>query len=168
VAEVAGWTRSDPHATDGVPRRAGGPAPEPHDLLAGRDFGGPPRAPGHDFEEDPLVGVLGGPADSARDDMVAGQALQRVLLTATRFGLSTSLMSQPIEVESVREQLRIGLRRHGTPQMLLRIGYGVPAAATARRPVAEDLLPEAEPVGVFSPAPSGTTGTDAGRRHAVD
>jgi hypothetical protein len=143
VGEVTAWTRPDVGAVDGVPRWAGGPAPEPHDLLAQRDFGGGGRAPGHDFEQDPLVGVLGGPADTPRDDVAAGLALQRVLLTATKLGLSTSLMSQPIEVETVREQLRIGLRRHGPPQMLLRFGYGVPATPTPRRRVEDVLLPDA-------------------------
>jgi nitroreductase len=151
LAEVAAWTRPDVGAVDGVPRRAGGPAPEPYDLLAGRDFGGPRRAPGRDFEEDPLVGVLGATSDTPRDDLAAGQALQHVLLTATRLGLSTSLLSQPIDVESVREQLRIGLRRHGPPQMLLRFGYGVPGTPTPRRPVAEIMLPDAAPV-ASSPA----------------
>jgi nitroreductase len=145
-AEVAAWTRADPDAADGVPRRAGGPAPEPFDLLARRDFGGPPRPPGHDFEQEPLVGVLGGASDTPVDDVVAGQALQRVLLTATREGLATSLMSQPIDVAQVREELRLGLRRYGTPQMLLRFGYGVPGAGAGRRPVADVLLPEHVPI----------------------
>src|SRR4029079_754854 len=51
VNEVAAWTRPDIGGGDGVPRRAGGPAPEPYDLLARRDFGGGRRMPGHDFEE---------------------------------------------------------------------------------------------------------------------
>jgi nitroreductase len=159
LAEVAAWTRPDVGAVDGVPRRSGGPAPEPHDLLAVRDFGGARRSPGHDFESDPLVGVLGGPADTPRDDVAAGQALQRVLLTATRLGLSTSLMSQPIEVETAREQLRLGLRRQGSPHMLLRFGYGVPGTPTPRRPIEDVLLPDAEPVGVLGFGWNGTSGT---------
>ena len=84
--------------------------------------------------------------------MTVGQALQRVLLTATRYGLSTSLMSQPIEVERIREQLRLGLRKFGPPQMLLRFGYGVPATPTARRPVTDVLLPDGGPVESLVPA----------------
>jgi hypothetical protein len=108
--------------------------------LARRDFGGPPRAPGRDYETDPLVGVLGSHADSPLDDLVAGQALQSVLLTATTAGLVASLMSQPIDVPRVREQLRIGLRRYGSPQILLRVGYGVPGSPTPRRPISDVLL----------------------------
>lgn len=138
--ELAAWTRTDDNAVDGVPRRAGGPASEPHDLLAGRDFGGRPRAPGREFEADPLIGVLGAYADAPVDDLAAGQALQRVLLTATSSGLVSSLVSQPVDVAQVREQLRLGLRRHGSPQILLRTGYGVPGAPTRRRPLGDVLI----------------------------
>jgi nitroreductase len=153
--ELASWTRPDPDAADGVPTGAGGPAPDSHDLLTRRDFGGPPRTPGHDYETDPLVAVLGSNADSPLDDLIAGQALQSVLLTATSAGLVTSLMSQPIDVPQVREQLRIGLRRYGTPQILLRAGYGIPGPPTPRRPLSEVLLtPNAPsfPAGVLGPA----------------
>jgi nitroreductase len=138
--ELAGWTRADSGTGDGVQRRSAGPAPEAHDLLARRDFGGRTRAPGRDFERDPLVAVLGSMGDSRRDDLVAGQALQRVLLTATRAGLVTSLMSQPTDVPAIREDLRVALRRYGSPQILLRAGYGTPGPATPRRPLADVLV----------------------------
>ena len=138
--ELRQWTRDDDNASDGVPSGAGGPLPEPYDLLARRDFHGPPRAPGRDYETDPLVAVLGAASDSPLDDLVAGQALQSVLLTATSAGLATSLMSQPIGVPGIREQLRIGLRRYGSPHMLLRTGYGVPGTPTPRRPIADVLV----------------------------
>jgi hypothetical protein len=47
------------------------------------------------------------------------------------------MFSQPIEVAGVREQLRLALGRHAAPQMLLRVGYAVPAVPTPRRPVSE-------------------------------
>ena len=130
------WTQRRETA-DGVPAEAGGPSPEPQDLLAMRDFGGPARASGRDFESDPLVAVLGTPGDTFRDQLVAGQALQRVLLTATEHRLAVSLLSQPIEVPAARERLRRGLGRLGAPQMVLRIGYGQPGFPTPRRPVSE-------------------------------
>ena len=43
----------------------------------------------------------------------------------------------PAIVAGVREQLRLALGRHAAPQMLLRIGYAVPAVPTPRRPVSE-------------------------------
>lgn len=135
-AEIAAWTRHGP-ALDGVPARAGGPVAEPQDLLPQRPFGDRARAPGRDFEPEPLVAVLGAAGDSTVDRITAGQALQRVLLTATDAGLATSMLSQPIEVAAARERLRTALSRFGSPQMVLRIGYGQPAWPTPRRPVSE-------------------------------
>ncbi|MEH0935879.1 Acg family FMN-binding oxidoreductase [Micromonospora psammae] len=136
--ERAEWMRREP-APDGVPAAAGGPRDEPQDLLPSRGFGGRDRAPGRDFEPEPLVGVLGSAGNTAADQIVAGQALQRVLLTATDAGLGVSLLSQPIEVPGAREQLRLSLGRYGTPQMVMRIGYGQPGVVTPRRDV-DDVL----------------------------
>jgi hypothetical protein len=83
--------------------------------------------------------VLGVTGNTAGDQLIAGQALQRVLLTATDAGLAASMISQPIEVPAAREQLRLALGRFGTPQMVLRLGYGRPGRPTSRRPVAEVL-----------------------------
>jgi hypothetical protein len=94
-----------------VPVGAGGPAGEPQDLLPQRTFGARTRAAGRDFEPEPLVAVLGVAGDSSVDQIAAGQAFQRVLLTATDAGLSVSMLSQPIEVPSAREQLRLALGR---------------------------------------------------------
>lgn len=136
AAELARWVRTEP-APDGVPVGAGGPVGEPQDLLPQRAFGARTRAPGRDFEPEPLVAVLGSPGDSATDQIAAGQALERVLLAATSARLAVSMLSQPIEVPSAREQLRLALGRYGTPQMVLRIGYGQPGFPTPRRPVSD-------------------------------
>lgn len=134
--EMARWVRTQP-GPDGVPIRAAGPSPEPYDLLPQRPFSNVPRTPGRDYEAEPLVAVLGAAGNTAGDQLTAGQALQRVLLTATDAGLSASMLSQPIEVPAAREQLRLALGRFGTPQMVLRIGYGQPGAPTPRRPVSD-------------------------------
>jgi nitroreductase len=73
---------------------------------------------------DPIVVVLGTTGDFPIDHLRAGYALQRLLLTITDLGLAYQLYSQPIEVSAAREQLRLALGRHGTPQMVLRVGYG--------------------------------------------
>ncbi|ASW54403.1 nitroreductase [Plantactinospora sp. KBS50] len=135
-AELATWIRRE-RSPDGVPVGSGGPTGEPQDLLPQRAFGGRPRAPGRDFEPEPLVAVLGSTGDTAGDQIAAGEALQRVLLTVTDSGLAASLLSQPIEVPGAREQLRLALGRSGTPQMVLRIGYGQPGWPTPRRDPAE-------------------------------
>jgi nitroreductase len=134
-AEVASWTRyGGKPAPDGVPEAAAGPAPRPWELLARRAFGtGRPSA--REYEAEPTIGVLGSLSDSPADQVAAGQALQRVLLTLTRYGLVASLLSQPIELPVIREELRIGLGRYGPPQIVLRIGYGTAGATSSRRPV---------------------------------
>ncbi|ABP54042.1 Acg family FMN-binding oxidoreductase [Salinispora tropica] len=137
-AERERWVHHD-EAPDGVPATAGGPPFEPQDLLPARAFGGRERAPGRDFEPEPLVAVLGGPGNTAVDQVIAGQALQRTLLTATDAGLSVSMLSQPIEVPTAREQLRLSLGRYGTPQMVMRVGYGQPGWPTPRREIDEVL-----------------------------
>ncbi|BCL16489.1 Acg family FMN-binding oxidoreductase [Micromonospora sagamiensis] len=137
-AERAEWTRAEP-APDGVPAASGGPQSEPQDLLPQRGFGNLHRAPGRDFEPEPLVAVLIAAGNTATDQIVAGQALQRVLLTATDADLAVSMLSQPIEVPSAREQLRLSLGRFGTPQMVMRIGFGQPGRPTPRRMV-DDVL----------------------------
>ncbi|KAB1912142.1 nitroreductase [Micromonospora sp. AMSO31t] len=138
VSERTRWIRSE-QSPDGVPAAAGGPRSEPQDLLPQRGFGGRDRAPGRDYEPEPLVAVLGSTGNTATDQVVAGQALQRVLLTATDAGLAVSMLSQPIEVPGAREALRLSLGRFGTPQMVMRIGFGQPGRTTPRRPV-DDVL----------------------------
>jgi nitroreductase len=137
-AELSTWVHADA-ASDGVPVTVGAPAPQPQDLLPQRSFGDRRRAAGRDYEPEPLVAVLGSAGDRPVDQIVAGLALQRVLLTVTDAGLAGSMISQPIEVPAAREQLRRSLSRHGAPQMALRIGYGMPGRATGRRAL-EDVL----------------------------
>ncbi|MET8152874.1 Acg family FMN-binding oxidoreductase [Actinoplanes sp. NPDC049668] len=138
-SEMAGWTHADA-AADGVPVTAGAPAAEPQDLLPQRAFSDHRRGPGRDYEPEPLVGILGVIGDLPVDQIVAGQALQKVLLTATDAGLAASMLSQPIEVPAARDQLRRSLGRSGVPQLALRFGYGSPGRPTPRRDVAEVLL----------------------------
>jgi nitroreductase len=137
ATELASWTRRAGAPLDGVPAGAGGFSAEPQDLLPQRPFSDLVRLPGKDFEEEPLIAVLGTAGDGPGDHLHAGYALQRVLLTITDHGLASSMLSQPIEVPSAQEQLRIALGRYGTPQMVLRVGYGDPTTATPRRPVGD-------------------------------
>jgi nitroreductase len=137
-SELISWVHTDV-AADGVPVSAGAPSSEPQDLLPQRSFGDRTRAPGRDYEPEPLVAILGTAGDLPTDQVVAGQALQRVLLTATDAGLASSMMSQPIEVPAARDQLRRSLGRFGVPQMALRIGFGHPGRPTPRRDLAEVL-----------------------------
>jgi nitroreductase len=145
TAELTKWTRTGEGSRDGVPASAGGPSPEPQDLLPSRAFGDRTRAPGRDFEPEPIVAVLGTAGDDPSAQLGAGVALQRVLLTATDAGLATSMLSQPIELAAAREQLRLALGRSGSPQMVLRVGYGEPGFPTPRREPEDVIAAEDDP-----------------------
>ncbi|MEU5690840.1 nitroreductase [Actinosynnema sp. NPDC020468] len=133
--ELLAWT--GPRGGDGVPPRSAGNRPAPQDEWSFRDFQARERPPGKDYESDPLVVVLCSFYDGPSAELQTGQALQRVLLTATTFGLSASFLSQPVEVRPVRDELRRALGGTLVPQTVLRVGFGSPVPASPRRPVAE-------------------------------
>jgi nitroreductase len=135
VAEMQEWTSRYHTEGVGIPTDAAGVAPAPQDVLAMRDYGGKERAEGRDFEQEPLLAVLGTSGGGRYDDVVAGMALQMVLLTATDAGLAASMLSQPIEVPHARDELRRTLHRPGTPQMVIRLGYGQPTTSSPRRSI---------------------------------
>lgn len=138
--ELRAWVRGEAtgELLDGVPARAAGPRPEPRDPLGQRDYGGTDRRVGQEYEREPLLAVLGGPGDTPASQVAAGQALQRVLLTATSHGLAVSLYSQPFDIGDLRARVRALIGRLGAPYLLLRIGYPTrPAPATPRRAVSE-------------------------------
>lgn len=136
TAEWTSWMGRGSAADDGVPTSSSGPAPEQQDMWVLRDFAdGQARArvPGRDFEAAPLVMCIGSFTDLRSDQVTAGQAMQRVLLTATAEGLMASFLSQLIEVDAARRALR-GIIGGGLwPQAVLRLGYGSPGVRTPRR-----------------------------------
>ena len=90
--------------------------------------------------QSPALLVLGTQTDTAKDWLVAGQALERVLLRSQAMGLSASFLNQPIEVPALRSLLGKFLHAPGFPQILLRLGFGAEIKPTARRTVEEVLL----------------------------
>ena len=147
-AELDAWTGYRNGHPDGVPLAVAGPRPEPWDPWAFRDMGNGfarVRSRGEDFEAEPFVVVLSTRMDVPGCQVQAGQALQRVLLTATALGLTASFLSQPVEVIEDRRELRRLLADGRYPQAVVRLGFGAPVAATPRRDPADLLLPE--PVG---------------------
>ncbi|MGW6979683.1 Acg family FMN-binding oxidoreductase [Streptomyces sp. NPDC054932] len=144
-AETSAWTSPARAAAgprpDGIPaaafgpRSAAGPSPV-RDFGRGRPVAGRGWAV---FEKRPQLALLGSPADTRVDWLRAGQALERVLLQATADGLATSMTSQPLEWRELRWTVRDPAEAMGHVQMVLRLGYGRPAPATPRRPVAEVL-----------------------------
>jgi len=144
LAEWRSWVGRGADTFDGVPRYSAGPRPETGDVWVLRDFAlgrGEARLPGHDFEPDPLLVVVGSADDTPLGWLRAGQALQRVLLTATTAGLAASFLAQVVEVAPARARLRALLDNALWPQAVLRLGYGSwPVPPTPRRP-ADDYVP---------------------------
>jgi nitroreductase len=147
-AELERWTAAEAGRPDGVPASAGGPAPTATNGWIHRDFTGgaaTPLASGRTYEPEPLIAVLTSHLAGPMGDLQAGQALQRVLLTATADGLAVSPLSQVVEVLQTREQLRHLLRSARPPHAVLRIGRGWPVPATPRRRVVDVLDPHDTP-----------------------
>ncbi|MDN0200030.1 nitroreductase [Streptomyces sp. S.PNR 29] len=138
------WTRLGPEAdvaTDGVPEYAFGPRRSSGKAPL-RDFAG--RRPVADrgttaFEQHPHLALLSTRGDTPADWLLAGQALERVLLEATLAGLATSLTSHPLETPDLRLLARDPLSGTGHVQMVLRIGHGPHGPATPRRPIRDVL-----------------------------
>lgn len=87
----------------------------------------------------PLVLVLGSDRDTRSDRVAAGQALARVLMTATAAGVSAAFLNQPVEVPKLRQRLRDLVGRAGDPQLVLRLGYADDVRPQPRRDVGEVL-----------------------------
>jgi len=138
-AELEKWTGTSGERPDGVPVSAGGPVPAAHETWVLRDFtggAGPDRIPGKDFEDEPLIAVLTSPFAGRAGDVRAGEALQRVLLTATADGLTASFLSQLVEVPDTREAVRRLVGALRPPQAVLRMPGGCrPATGRVQRPV---------------------------------
>lgn len=127
LQEWEAWTGAADGEPVGVPARRGGLPPAANDVWMLRDFTGgvPGDEPwGPEFDATPLVLVISMPHDLPAAHLRAGQAMQRVLLTATALGLSCSVLSAPVEVESTRRQLGLLAGRPVHPQILVRVGHG--------------------------------------------
>jgi nitroreductase len=98
------------------------------------------------YERSPHLTVLTTPEDEPEDWLIGGQALQRVLLTATASGLSASFLSQVLELRDMREDDPPHWSGPANPQMIMRLGYPTePAVRSPRRPLA-DVLSQRSPV----------------------
>ena len=137
-AELARWA-GGARDQDGIPDSALGPrafdGPTPvRDFTPGRA-----RPGGYAwFEKTPQLAMLSVHVGDRASWLRAGQALQRVLLTATARGIATSPLTQPLETADAW-QVRDPRSGHEQPQMILRIGYGLPVPSTPRRPVSQVL-----------------------------
>jgi hypothetical protein len=141
VQELARWTPAPGSArADGVPPTSY-PAQAEHTSpdYPGRDF-----SHGHGwglplFSSTPwrrtagTVGLLTTADDTPADWVNTGHALQRILLIASTSGVAAALHSQPIELPSLREDIRTQMSGGAYPQLVLRLGTIIQVAASVRR-----------------------------------
>lgn len=84
---------------------------------------------------EPLVVVVGSFHDLPPSRLQAGQATQRVLLTAASAGLPACFLPSVIEVPDTRRALRTLIGGGLWPQVVLLIGAGSPRPPVPRRPL---------------------------------
>jgi hypothetical protein len=147
VREMARWAPAPGSAaSDGVPPTSY-PARAEHtdpdfagrDFAHGRGWGLPPLSTAPWPRSAGVAALLTTAHDRPVDWINAGQALQRILLTAGTCGVAAALHTQPLELRWLRESIRTGLSDGAYPQLVLRFGMVTQAAASVRRP-AEDVL----------------------------
>lgn len=138
-AELARWVSKE-RRDDGIPAAALGPRSSiGRDPV--RDFAPSRPAPVRyaDFEDSPQLAVLSVGTDRVPGWIAAGQALERVWLTATCRGIALCPLTQPLETPDawlVRDT-RWG---YDYPQMIMRIGYGPPVRTRSPRRAVRDVV----------------------------
>jgi nitroreductase len=144
--ELSRWlVPSGSRRKDGIPfakKEYGSALPVGPMMVRTFDIGGKVAAKERDLATgSPVLLVLSTVGDSAGDWLVAGLAMQAMLLRATTFGLSASFLNQPLEIDAVRPRVAELAAEGGVPQLVLRMGFG-PAVdrPTPRRPLAEVII----------------------------
>lgn len=139
--EVERWVRRDSGggAVDGIPQESLGTSPYPVDSLVHAGHAGAPEATGVEEEmARSTVLVVSTRGDSRLDWLVAGMALQRLLLVATTKGLVATFADQAVQEADLRVEVAEAMGIWGQPQVMLRIGRAVvEAPPTPRRPLAD-------------------------------
>ncbi len=143
--EIAAWTRPvESQSRDGVPAYALGKGDMASYLgpLRIRTFmDNEETSKGHHLAVgSPVLAVLWTFTDTWFDWLAAGQAEEKILLHACAEGVWASFFSQPIEVATLRKDVRDLFGRTDIPQLVLCMGFGPEVPPTPRRSVREVLL----------------------------
>lgn len=131
--ELRAWRTLDPGRRDGLPC---GARPDIGPAILGRSW----LPDALDWRMSSCL-VLSTPTDSPAAWLRAGEALQRVLLTATALDVSVHVMSVPVEVPAARQMLAVAAACPGFAHLVLRVGCAEPAPASARRRLVEVIHP---------------------------
>jgi hypothetical protein len=128
--ELSRWTGGAARTGLGVPAVAFGPRPKDAQHSPVRDFGlswhGDRQSA--EFEKHPQLIVLETSTDTPESWLRLGQGLQRLLLTATYYGVQASFLTQGLELQDRRTH-HGGAARQPWPwplrsaQMIIRVGH---------------------------------------------
>jgi Nitroreductase family len=149
LRELARWTPAPGSArADGVPATsypAWAERTQPYfpgrDFARGHGWGVPPLSAATAHRAAGVAGLLTTTGDRPVDWVQAGQALQRILLTASVCGAAVALHSQPLELPWLREFLRTQLGDGACPHLVLRVGLVTQVAVSVRRDPRDMLFP---------------------------
>ncbi|WP_169946070.1 Acg family FMN-binding oxidoreductase [Microbispora sp. H11081] len=144
VLELMRWARPPGSSRrDGVP--PGGYPNDPRRTypqhFAQRDY-----ARGHEWGQAPderlsastgLVALLSTGGDDREDWLRAGEALQRMLLHASAYGLSVAFHTQALEMPELREFICTHVCSGESPQMIMRLGFVIDEGGSVRRAASE-------------------------------
>src|SRR5262252_4306014 len=117
-APVPGTARADGVPPTSYPARAEHTDPDfpGRDFAHGRGWGLPPLSSVPPFRSAGVAALLTTARDRPADWINAGQALQRILLTAGTRGIAAALHTQPVELGWLRDSIRTGLSDGAYPQ----------------------------------------------------
>jgi hypothetical protein len=88
----------------------------------------------------PILLMIATQTDTPIDWLIAGQGLQRVLLTAARNGLQASYLNQAIQIQSTRPKVATLVVEGCCPQVLFRLGIpALDVTAAPRRDLADTM-----------------------------
>jgi nitroreductase len=136
-AELARWTNRPDFTGDGVPPASGVRSELRRVPIREFDPSGSQAQPaGEAHDQGTAYVIVFGRSDTPAELLRGGQALSALLLRATADGLSTSVISDAIEVEWPRTLVRGLLAGIGEPYVVVRLGYlpdSPPPPPTPRR-----------------------------------
>ncbi|SEH03998.1 Nitroreductase [Nonomuraea solani] len=137
-ARPPGSTRTDGVPAEGYPREAALTEPHfPQRHYSWRHGWG--RAGDQNETVTGVVAVLTTRGDNREEWIAAGQALQHALLYASAHGVSAAFHTQALEIDLLREFVRLELCAGEYPQMIMRLGVTFDAKDVPRRPVSDVL-----------------------------
>ncbi len=138
LAELRSWTTEMGKRPDGITARSYPKSTSTRAEVPIRDFDAGisgQMAPVLDSSRDQCLLILGTAQDTPLAWLRTGEALQRLWLEATRLDYVASPITQVIEVEAIRDRLRIALDLPVHPHILMRVGQAAPNITTNRRPL---------------------------------